>query len=53
MTDAHTTLPRTLGPWMAAAAYIILLAVAILWRFVRGPWREIKLLEGTAGKGTG
>jgi MATE family multidrug resistance protein len=41
----------SLGPWFAAAAYIILLSAAILLRFVRGPWRRIKLLDGAAGAG--
>ena len=36
---------ESLGPWIAAAAYIILLAIAILIRFLHGRWREIKLLE--------
>ncbi len=40
---------QSVGPWMAAATYITLLALAILWRFVRGPWRTIKLLESAAG----
>lgn len=34
----------SLGPWIAAAAYIILLATAILWRFVSGRWRQIQLI---------
>jgi MATE family multidrug resistance protein len=37
---------ESVGPWMAAAAYIILLAIAILTRFMRGNWKQIKLLKG-------
>lgn len=33
----------SLGPWSAAAAYIILLSLLYLWRFVGGRWRSIKL----------
>lgn len=35
----------SLGPWIAAAAYITALGAAMLWRFLRGPWREIRLVE--------
>jgi MATE family multidrug resistance protein len=34
----------SLGPWIAAAAYIILLALAILFRWLSGKWRTISLL---------
>jgi MATE family multidrug resistance protein len=34
----------SLGPWIAAASYIILLSLAILARFLRGHWRSIRLL---------
>jgi len=39
---------ESVGPWVAAAAYIILLSMAILVRFLHGKWREIKLIEGPA-----
>lgn len=42
---------RSLGPWIAASSYIILLGVLLLWRFARGPWREIDLLAKSAGAG--
>ena len=35
---------RSVGPWIAAAAYIILLGIAMTWRFVGGRWRSINLL---------
>jgi len=41
---------ESLGPWVAAAAYIILLGVAMWTRFVRGRWRSIDLVkEARAG----
>ncbi|MCL4221349.1 MAG: MATE family efflux transporter [Phycisphaerales bacterium] len=33
----------SLGPWSAAAAYIILLSFLYLWRFLGGKWKSIKL----------
>lgn len=39
---------QSIGPWMAAAAYVILLSIAIFLRFTRGPWRGMKVLEGAA-----
>ncbi len=35
----------SLGPWIAAAAYIAALSVAILWRFLSGQWRTIRLVQ--------
>lgn len=32
------------GPWIAASAYIVLLGILMIWRFVAGPWRSIKLV---------
>ncbi|MFG0275597.1 MAG: MATE family efflux transporter [Phycisphaerales bacterium] len=48
-----TALPdlRSIGPWMAAALYIILLGVAMVWRFVGGRWRSINLLGAQAPAG--
>lgn len=34
----------SLGPWLAASAYIVLLGVAVLVRFIRGRWRRIDLV---------
>lgn len=39
----------SLGPWAAAAAYIIALGLAMLWRFMRGPWRTIELVKQPSG----
>lgn len=36
---------ESLGPWIAAAGYIIVLALAILARFLGGRWRMIKLVN--------
>jgi MATE family multidrug resistance protein len=49
---------KSLGPWLGAAAYIVLLAVAYLWRFESGAWKRIRLVDqpvmpagGHAGEG--
>lgn len=34
-----------LGPWIAASAYIALFAGILLWRWRRGAWRSIRVLE--------
>lgn len=39
---------ESLGPWIGAALYIIILALALLWRFVGGAWKRIELVEGPA-----
>jgi MATE family multidrug resistance protein len=36
---------ESLGPWIAAATYIMLLSLAILGRFLSGKWKRIKLLH--------
>lgn len=36
---------ESLGPWIAASAYIIILSLFTLWRFMKGPWRSMKLLH--------
>jgi MATE family multidrug resistance protein len=41
------------GPWIAAAAYIFLLAVMLLGRFMLGPWRSMKLVDTGGGATTG
>lgn len=35
----------SLGPWIAAAAYIACLGCAIGWRYKSGAWKSIRLLE--------
>ena len=35
---------ESVGPWIAAAAYIAVLGVAVAWRFESGRWRSIDLL---------
>jgi MATE family multidrug resistance protein len=38
------------GPWIGAALFITTLGIAMVWRFARGPWREIDLVRTpTAG----
>lgn len=44
MVHAHPEL-GSLGPWIAAAAYIILLGIAVTARFVSGKWRSLQLVE--------
>jgi MATE family multidrug resistance protein len=39
---------ESLGPWIAAAVYVGSLATALLIRFVRGRWKRINLLKGSA-----
>jgi MATE family multidrug resistance protein len=34
-----------LGPWIGASVYIVTLGIALAWRFERGRWRSIRLLE--------
>jgi len=35
------------GPWIGAALFITSLGIAMVWRFARGPWREIDLVQST------
>jgi multidrug resistance protein, MATE family len=35
---------QSVGPWIAAATYIILLSLAVLGRFLSGKWKEIELV---------
>jgi MATE family multidrug resistance protein len=35
----------SLGPWIAAAAYIVLLSMVVLWRFAGGHWKSIRLVK--------
>ena len=41
---------KSIGPWIAAATYVILLGVLMAWRFESGAWRRIDLL-GRAAEG--
>ncbi|MBT3199422.1 MAG: MATE family efflux transporter [Phycisphaerales bacterium] len=35
----------SLGPWIAASVYVIVMGVAMAWRFESGAWRNIDLLR--------
>jgi len=39
---------QSLGPWIAAAAYIVLLSVMILARFLTGKWRGMSMVESSS-----
>ncbi len=41
------------GPWAAAAAYIILLGLLLLWRFAGGHWKRIQLVKPQSGIAAG
>ncbi len=41
----------SLGPWIAAAAYIIVLSLVILGRFLSGRWRDIKVVKDGDARG--
>ena len=45
---AVTYFPQTgsIGPWIAAAIYVIIIGITMAIRFERGGWRSIKLIEG-------
>ena len=34
-----------LGPWIAAASLIIVTAILLAWRWMRGPWEKIQLFK--------
>ncbi len=36
---------ESIGPWIGASAYIIVLGITMVWRFESGAWRSIKLLD--------
>lgn len=38
----------SIGPWIGASAFIILLGILLLWRFLRGRWKSIDLLSRSA-----
>ena len=35
---------ESIGPWIGASAYIIVLGITMFYRFESGAWRSIKLL---------
>lgn len=39
----------SIGPWIAASAYIILLGVILMFRFMGGGWKKRKLVEKEEG----
>lgn len=36
----------SLGPWIGATSYLIALGIILCYRFLRGRWREIELVDG-------
>ena len=46
-TAAVCLLPalKSLGPWIAASVYVIVMGAAMAWRFESGAWRKIDLLR--------
>lgn len=42
----------SIGPWIAASAYVIVLGVFVAWRFETGAWQKINLL-GNGEQGLG
>lgn len=43
---------ESLGPWIAAGAFILVLGGLLCWRFESGAWRKINLLAQPAGAPT-
>ncbi len=41
----------SVGPWIAAALYIVLLGLGLLWRFSGGQWRTFHVLEDARAGG--
>jgi len=41
----------SVGPWIAASIYIFAYGAVVAWRFERGAWREIRLLESAPVSG--
>ncbi len=35
----------SLGPWIGCAVYISVLGLALLWRFLQGKWKSIRLVD--------
>ena len=44
---------ESVGPWMSAAAFVILYGLTMWWRFETGRWRSISLLEPRSEAPTG
>jgi hypothetical protein len=44
---------ESVGPWIAAAAFVILYGLTMWWRFETGRWRSISLLEPRSEAETG
>ena len=42
----------SVGPWLAASSYVVVLGVVMAWRFESGAWRKINLLGKLAGEPT-
>ncbi|MGH7963972.1 MAG: MATE family efflux transporter [Candidatus Binatia bacterium] len=41
---------QSIGPWLAGTVNVILLGLALWWRFARGKWREIDIFATRQGK---
>ena len=44
---------RSLGPYLAATAHVILAGLLMVWRFESGHWRKIDLLHRGEAQATG
>lgn len=43
----------SMGPWIGASTYIVLLGLLFLWRFRKGRWKSIDVLGSSAEGGSG
>ena len=43
----------SIGPWIGASAFIVLLGIAVLWRFMGGKWKTIELMDHRDDSGRG
>ncbi|HAU36629.1 MAG TPA: hypothetical protein DCX07_02790 [Phycisphaerales bacterium] len=41
----HLPALESLGPWLTASLYVIVLGVLVAWRFESGRWKKIRLLD--------
>ena len=41
---------QSLGPWLAGTVNVILLGLALWWRFAQGKWQEINIFAPAEGK---
>lgn len=46
---AHGSKWGSIGPWMASGLYLVLLGIAIFYRFARGAWINKHILDEAAG----